>query len=343
MLPRLLSFLPFFLLFSFRSFAQTYEPGLLVRSNGDTLRGEIENSFWVEPPTFIRFRSGAASPSQLFQPRQLRAVSFTNGRYFRYEALPIDHAAETRLQSLPRGYHPFVYLDSLLAEVLVEGPATLFRVAQPGATHYLLRRPGRSELDLSQRRYLRQTASGALAIADGNNYHDQLSLFFADCPAARTMVPATPFTAEGLAAVVQAYHATCSAVQRPGRSWLVQAAPRRRLAFRGGLLAGLRYNRTESNASRLAGPCVDCQGHPFAGLYAELLQPSRTAAIYGELSLSAFRGQGFQHFGTDASGAAVYNVFNYRGQLATARLGARFFFPLAREQQGLVSFGYELN
>lgn len=63
MLPRLLSFLPFFLLFSFRSFAQTYEPGLLVRSNGDTLRGEIENGFWVEPPTFIHFRSGAASPS----------------------------------------------------------------------------------------------------------------------------------------------------------------------------------------------------------------------------------------------------------------------------------------
>ncbi|WP_073110108.1 hypothetical protein [Hymenobacter daecheongensis] len=121
--------------------AQTYEPGLLVQANGDTLRGEIENSFWTEPPTFIHYRPTATSPSQLFQPRQLRALSFTGGRSFRYVIVPIDHAAETRLDRLPRGNYFEVRTDSLLAEVLLEGPAELLRVTRPGATHYLLRRP----------------------------------------------------------------------------------------------------------------------------------------------------------------------------------------------------------
>lgn len=42
---RLLFALPALLLASFLSSAQTFEPGLLVRANGDTLRGEIENGF----------------------------------------------------------------------------------------------------------------------------------------------------------------------------------------------------------------------------------------------------------------------------------------------------------
>ena len=132
---RLLFALPALLLASFLSHAQAYEPGLLVRSTGDTLRGEIENSFWVEPPAFIRFRAAPGSTSQLFQPRQLRAVSFSGGRYFRYEALSIDHAAETRLDVLPRENHPDIRTDSLLAEVLLAGPATVLRVVLPSSTH----------------------------------------------------------------------------------------------------------------------------------------------------------------------------------------------------------------
>ena len=84
--------------FATRSHAQTFEPGLLVRSNGDTLRGEIENSFWTESPLSVRFRRSAEGPAEVFKPRQLRSFSLASGQYFRYEALPIDHAAENRFE-----------------------------------------------------------------------------------------------------------------------------------------------------------------------------------------------------------------------------------------------------
>ena len=158
---RLFSFLSFLaLLVSYRAQAQVYEPGWLVRTNGDTLRGELANAFWEEAPTFVRYRPTAASASQLFQARQLRAFGFVGGRYFRHELLSLDQAAETRLQKLLHGSYVDMRADSVLAEVLLTGPAELLRVVLPGAAHYEVRRPDRPPLPLSERKYLAENKAG---------------------------------------------------------------------------------------------------------------------------------------------------------------------------------------
>ena len=323
--------------------AQIYEPGLLVRANGDTLRGEIENGFWNEPPTFIRFRPAAGSASVLYQPRQLRAVSFTKGRRFRYEALPIDYAADTRLDMLHHGYVLDVRRDSLLAEVLVEGPTMLWRVARPGAVHYLVRRPGQPVIDLSERRYLRQSSQGTWVVTEGNNYHNQLQFYFSDCPTTREAAATVAFTTAALVELVRAYYAACAPDQPVAHSWLAQAAPRRKVSFQGGVLAGMRYHRLESPAYDLAGTTTDGGLHPFGGFYAELMQPSRTAAFYGELSLSSFRNKSLQYAGTDLNGTIIYSRFDYRALLGTARIGVRFLSPLAHDRQLVFTIGLEYN
>jgi hypothetical protein len=100
----------------------------------------------------------------------------------------------------------------------------------------------------------------------------------------------------------------------------------------------VRYNRLENLSPLAANVCTDCTVHPFAGLYAELLLASRTVAVYGELSVSSFKAQNLVY--------GFYNVsypISYRAQLATARLGLRFFAPLAHDQQLLFTFGVEHN
>ena len=342
MIPRFL-LLAGFLFYTFQTLAQTYEPGLLVRSNGDTLRGEIENSFWVEPPAFIRFRTAPDSPSQLFQPRQLRAVSFAGGRYFRYEALTIDYAATVRLNPLGTSTQPDVRLDSQLAEVLLEGPVMLWRVVRPGSTHFLLRRPNQPILDLCERRYVSLNASGSRQLVDGNNYRGQLKIYFGDCTAAVAAAQSAAFTAAGIAAVVRAYHETCLLSPPLIRSWIDQAAVRQRRTLQGGLLTGVRYNHFKRQFDLLpqTQQCTDCQPRPFVGIYADLFQPNRTMAFYGELSLSTFSNQNWAYFQTNS--AVSYHIVSYRAWLASARIGLRFFFPLPREQQWLFSVSYELN
>jgi hypothetical protein len=333
----------FFLLLVCRCVAaQTYEPGLLVRSNGDTLRGEIENGFWVEQPTFIHFRRAVGSPVELFKPAQLRAVSFAGGRYFRYQALELDHLATTQVGELPRGNARQLKTDSLLAEVLLAGPVSLVRVVRPSSTHYVVQRPGRPALELAERQYLWEGPSGGWQIMEGNNYREQLKLYFIDCPAATQVAKNARFTAAGLVAVAQAYATDCTNARQPAQSWLAQAQPRRHSSFQGGILAGVRYNRIESSYSELAGTCTDCLAHPFGGFYAELFQPSRVTAFYGELSLSSFHNRGAQDFGYQ-NNVVSYSAFDYRGMLGTARLGVRYFRPLAHSQQLVFGLGLEYN
>ena len=233
--------------------------------------------------------------------------------------------------------------DSLLAEVLLEGPAELLWTSYKGIAHYLIRCSGQPYLELSERKYLRITATGSQEVADGNNYQSQLELYFGDCPAARTAAAKAPFTVQGVGAVVEAYSHACAPTTLPGRSWLAQARPRRRLALQGGLLAGLRYsyfrNGYESLPETL--PCTDCRPRPFAGLYADLLQPGRTRALYGELSLSRFSNQDYEYYRLNSY--VSYYVVDYNAWLISARLGLRFFFPLPHEQQWLLSLAYELS
>ena len=346
MLQRLLLLLAAAQFYIFQAQAQVFEPGLLVRANGDTLRGEIENGFWVEPPTVVRFRRSAASSVEAFKPRQLRAFILIGGRYFRYEALPIDHAAENRFEYIHRGNATNIHVDSLLAEVLVEGPISLLRVGRLSGPHFLVLGLNQPVLDLSAQQYLRQSPTGAWKRTDGNNYRGLLGMYFATCPAAFTVIQTAPFTPEGLAAVVQAYNQTCSPAHQSGRSWLPQALSRHRAALQGGLLTGLRYNRIERTTAPISvatGACVDCQPHPYAGLYAELLQPSRTSALYGEVSLSRFTGAGTEISGYQSGTTVVLTDYRFQAWLVTARLGVRHFFRLPREQQLLLGVGYELN
>lgn len=339
--------------FATRSRAQAFEPGLLVRSNGDTLRGEIENGFWVEPPEFIRFRPAPASASQLFQPRQLRVVSFTGGRYFRYEALPINHAAEINLNSLPRGYAPSVRTDSLLAEVLLDGPATLLRVVRNGITHYLIRRSGQPYLELSEQKYLRETAQGTWVVTDANNYKGLLSIYFGDCPAAAETAKTIPFSLAGLASVVQAYTKACSAGLQPGRSWLSLAAPHRRLSVQGGLVAGVRYNHIASVADIDGHEYLDNRLHPVAGLFAEVFLPGRTTSVYGEVSITPFRSRqrlysfsSYSSFPGPGPGGYIsyeFSYADYEAWLGSARIGMRRYSPLRNDQQLMLGLSYGLG
>ena len=145
-----------------------------------------------------------------------------------------------------------------------------------------------------------------------------------------------------LVATVQAFNQACGPTHQPGRSWLAQASLRRRVAFQAGVLVGGRLNHISSPSYYLGDACTDCQVHPFGGLYAELFQPNRIAAVYGELSLSSFRNQGAEHVG-GTSGSPIYMYYSYQGLLSTARLGVRFFFPLRHEQQLLFGLSYEWN
>lgn len=346
MIRRLLAFCASFMLFAAKAQGQAYEPGYLVRSNGDTLRGDIENSFWIEPPALIRFRTAGATESETFRPRQLRSVAFATGRHFRFEVLRIDHAAVTALVDLPRGHTSNIRIDSVLADVLVEGPCTLVRVDIRSALHYVLQQAGRPSLDLSERKYLRQNSEGVWVVADGNDYRNQLALYFAECPAALSAIATVGFTSEALSDMVLAYNRQCAGGTAITHSWLPQAVPRRKVAILVGAVVGLRYYSTPSGDDFQ--PTVDRQLRPFAGLYAELLRPGRNFSFFAEATFNTVSGRLTNYFieGTNDFTKKAYSAYNYEnfnGIQGCFRVSARHYFGLPRDQRLLLGLFVEIN
>jgi hypothetical protein len=154
-----------------------------------------------------------------------------------------------------------------------------------------------------------------------------------------------PFTAKALISVMQAYNRECGPTREAGINRLVESNSNQRSTIQGGLLVGLRYNNIQSPTKVLNTDCTDCRVRPFGGLYGELLLPGRTAAIYGELSVSSFRNKGAITYDTipGNGGTTPFSYYNYQGLLSTARLGVRYFFALPHDQKLLLGLGLEYN
>ena len=323
---------------------QVFERGYLVTTAGDTLRGEIQNRFWQAPPESVVFRSSPAAPGQKYARRRLRAVRLEGSRYFRAEVLVVDHGARTQTGDLPSRLVVSLRTDSLLAEVLVDGPVPLLRaIVDAGVSHYFVRRPGRPYLELTERKYLFEN-EGHQRVVDANNYRSQLAVYFGDCPAAVAVAEKALFSGPGLAAVVKAFGAQCLPDGPLGMDAPAPDRPTQLLAFNGGALLGISFNKLQTGRSSLIGEeapllddlNLDGQLHPVGGAYLDVLLPGRRWLGHCEVALSSFGRRGTFPL---AGGAGSYT---WHGTKLDTRLGLRYL--LFRQRNKLEWFlGSGLN
>lgn len=313
-----------------RAQAQVFRPGQLVLAKGDTLRGEIEDNAWDESPPELRLRADDGQvttyPAAAIQSFRLEA-----GQYFRRETVPLDRAARTRTDDLVEGLHPHQLPESLLLEVVVDGPGQLFYTSVADVPHYFVRRPNQPFTELAARRYLRRTTDGVLAIADGNNYRVQLQQVFGDCPNAGQLLPRTAFTMRDLAAVVQAYNQQCSPIQEVAPEYLSRPLGSR-VAFNLSVVAGARYGSsrlgtdepTGLEAPVLQGVNLDGVLHPVGGLTLELLTPGRRLGVQLSTLLASTGRNGAVPEAAPGYAGTLYG----RALLLETRLGGRAYWPL---------------
>ncbi|GAB3590210.1 hypothetical protein GCM10027345_44850 [Hymenobacter daeguensis] len=321
---------------------QVFEPGYLVLQNGDTLRGEVENRFWEEPPTEVRFRTTAAGQGEVYADGQLRNVVLRSGRMLQNETLPIDRNAETRVDFLPVKVVRKQQPERVLADVLLRGPASLLGITLHSTKHFFVQRPGQPWLELAANNYLLLDR-----IADANDYKSLLLRYFGDCEAATALLPTTDFTADGLRRVVLAFNRKCAG-EAPAVPEIVvaDAASRPRVAFRMGAVLGVRYN-----SLRLQGPAqatavlnglnIDGRLHAQAGGYFDLMSPGRRLAVHTTLLVSRFGNPDPVAFAL-APGTLPGN-FEWRGTQAGLQFGVRGFVPISTSADVLLGAGYELN
>ncbi|RAK66688.1 hypothetical protein DLM85_10735 [Hymenobacter edaphi] len=327
--------------------AQVFEPGYLVLGRGDTLRGEVENAFWTDPPKAVRFRPAATAPVVSYRAVQLRAVQLASGRLLRRELLPIDYSASKNPNQMFYGLVIRQRPDSLLADVLVEGPATLLSVVWGQVQHFFVRREQQPYLEMTERRYL-DNNGGVVSLRDGNNYQGQLGLYFGDCAAAVAATNQAKFTATDLIGVVQTYNQQCSAVRQPGRRIEVEAPKASRVKLQVGPLLGVRYTSMRLRAAgapgleaqTLAGQQLDGRLHLQPGLYFDLLDGGRRLAAH--TALYAYRvGRQVEVAAPDGS-AQWRGTLDWRATAAVWQVGLRGLLPVGPHYTLLAGAGAEI-
>ncbi len=315
--------------------AQIFRPGwvVLAATPTDTLRAEIEDNAWDAPPTEVRLRAAAGADIQRFAPAQVRAFRLRGGRFFRYETLPLDRTAQTNANGLPRDNAPKNQPEAFLAEVLVDGPATLYYTSFDGVRHYVMVRAGRPPLPLADRRYISER-EGRQLIMDGNNYRAELEVYFGDCPAATQAIGS--FEPAALVAVAQAYNRTCATPARAGLTY-GQSARRAPIGFALGLVLGGRYASGTLQAIETNATTTDLNGfnfgggvHPVGGLEADVFAGGRRLSLHAAGLLTTI-GRADE---TTTIGVFARRVAN-RATLLELRLGLRFYTSTGRGGQRL--------
>lgn len=302
--------------------AQVFRPGWVLPVQGDTLRGEVEDDGWNDAPEQVRFRPAAGAASQPFAPAELRAFRLVGGRYFRSETLPLDRNAVMELGALPYALVRNPKSETFLAEVLVDGPATLLRTAVNNVQHYYVRRPGQPVLELAERSYLSQV-DGRQVVRDGNNYRAELGQYFGDCPAAVRAIGL--FQMLALVEVVQTYNRQCSSSLEAGVEYHGRGQ-RAAIGFALGVVAGGRYGSCQLQAqdagTTFDGTNLDGVVHPVGGAYLDLLLPGRQGALH----LAAL----FTRLGREGTvavqGGGPTPQLNNQLSIVEFRLGGRIFF-----------------
>lgn len=323
---------------------QTFEPGYVVTSAGDTLRGQIENRFWQAPPENIVFRAAPTATAQTYLSSQVRAFRLESGRFFRAEVVPLDRGARTQTSNLPQRLVINSQPESILAEVLVDGPVTLLRAVPDGVTHYFVQRPGKPYMELTERKYL-SVVGGREVIMDANNYRAQLGMYFGDCPAAVEAAGKSSYTAKSLVAVVQAFSTQCSLDKKAATEYLGKGKSAGPLALNAGLLGGGSYHlqrlktssEVDEEAPLLDGLNVDGKLHPVGGVYLDVLLPGRKWVGHSELTFSTFGRRGVFAL---AGGAGSYT---WHGTTLDGRLGARYMFSQQPARAYFAGAGINLN
>lgn len=340
--------------------AQRFERGYLVRGYGDTLRGELENGFWEEAPTSLRFRTSATAGIQTWPTRSLQGFGFSSGRTWRAQLLTYDAAAESRRDFVrPDAPRTNLVTDTLLTEVLLDGAVGLSAAFQGSTPHFFVQRSGQPPLELVSRLYLRTNTEGRQMLSAVNDFREQLRHYLhPECPAVAQRLSRLRFEAGPLRDYLSAYAAACLG-QSEGVAQVATAQPTTtgsglRLeagVFLGGVFTSSRFTNPSDAVLTLAEPSSPTQAieqaalerpylnnqsleqsvRPVVGGYLDVLFPGRRFAIHAEGQIRSRS----SYTATFSTGQPAYPTKTYMfgsALVPTVGLGFRVMRPIALGQ-----------
>ncbi len=202
------------------AYAQTeFRPGYLVKTAGDTVRGEIAYRGIGKSAERCVFRATGEQATTTWLPGQIKGYGLASGEHFTSQLTPMPVPPAPEGSTVPVASVP---ARQLFLEVLTEGPAALLnRRDEDLHDHFYVLKAGAAQpTELVQTR-LRIVDNGIIREQIMPVYRGTLTEQFADCPDMLLSITKTEFKSSSLVAAFNRYNAC----RQPG--WVAPSAIKR--------------------------------------------------------------------------------------------------------------------
>jgi hypothetical protein len=152
------------------SFSQeNYIPGLIIRSNNDTLFGYVDYRNWGRNPDKINFKLSLETDLYSFGPANINE--------FRVK----DEIYVSGIVILEDGHHINKIVDTVFLQTLIKGEKSLYYYKSGyGIVYFFIKTDENYELLIYQRK--QQNINGRKVITEDKRYLGQLSFYLNECP-----------------------------------------------------------------------------------------------------------------------------------------------------------------
>lgn len=168
------------ILFTQISFAQeNYQPGVVIKNNGDTLRGFIDYRNWASNPDEINFKLNTNGHPSIFKPIDLQEFRVKDEIYVC--GIVQTECSPVKAEKLNNNPQPTIKVDTTFLQTLIGGEKSLYYYKNKYEVKNFYIGQGKEFELLMYKRYFK-LVKGKRIVNQVNKYVGQLNIYLNDCP-----------------------------------------------------------------------------------------------------------------------------------------------------------------
>lgn len=280
-----LAFLTFLLLsFHYSKAQKSFEPGYLVTSPNDTLRGYIDYKNWSRNPETISFKTSPNEKAETYGLGEMEGFGVHGENYVKaHVEANISPTDVAKLSSAPL---PELVKTVAFLLVVNNGPKGLFYLKdKDGKVQLYVRdKEGAYQL-LINHKYL----AGKGQVATVTYYREQLKNFFAECPGLIADQKLLPYSQQSIGKVFDRFYEKCSSQKIPVISYKPYGSP-----IQVGVVAGMSSSKLSfegSGAPELVYGDFPLSNKVSGGVFLNYVFPrwKQRVSLYNELAFTSYK------------------------------------------------------
>ncbi|SEJ68914.1 hypothetical protein SAMN05216327_11677 [Dyadobacter sp. SG02] len=311
-----------FVLYSYCSKAQkSFEPGYLVTSPNDTIRGYIDYKSWSRNPETINFKTFSDEKVETYGLSDMEGFGVHGENYVKADVEV--NISPTEIDRLSSSSKPELIKTVAFLLVVNNGPKGLFYLKdKDGKVQLYIRDKNGPYQLLINHRYI--ASNGSQNVVNVTYYREQLKNFFTECPGLLSDEKLLPYSQNSIGKVFDRFYEKCSSQKAPTVSY-----KRTGSSIQLGIVAGLSSSKLSFEGPvepDLVNGDFPVSNKVSGGVFLNYLFPrlKQRVSLYNELAFTAYK--------TSISKQATYSDNSYNKVTNTFGFGYLKLINMARYQ-----------